>query len=121
MAKNDSVLLFSYGTLQQENVQLANFGRTLSGVADALVGYTIRTVKIDDPHVVAVSGKSEHLIVEASGNARDEVLGTVYELTQGELAAADAYEVSDYRRETATLRSGRQVWVYVLASVSATS
>src|ERR1700679_3828686 len=30
------------------------------------------------------------------------------------LAATDAYEVSDYRRETAKLRSGRQAWVYVL-------
>ena len=31
--------LFSYGTLQQEDVQLATFGRRLTGVSDALVGY----------------------------------------------------------------------------------
>jgi hypothetical protein len=31
-------LLFSYGTLQQEGVQRATFGRLLKGSADALVG-----------------------------------------------------------------------------------
>jgi hypothetical protein len=31
--------LFSYGTLQQEDVQLTTFGRRLAGVADSLVGY----------------------------------------------------------------------------------
>jgi hypothetical protein len=33
------VLLFSYGTLQKKNVQIANFGRELTGRADALPGY----------------------------------------------------------------------------------
>ena len=32
---NDDVWLFSYGTLQQEDVQLATFGRRLEGRADA--------------------------------------------------------------------------------------
>jgi hypothetical protein len=41
-------LLFSYGTLQQENVQLANFGRTLSGTKDALKKYTVGEVRITD-------------------------------------------------------------------------
>ena len=31
--------LFSYGTLQQENVQIKNFGRSLSGTLDVLQGY----------------------------------------------------------------------------------
>ena len=38
-------LLFSYGTLQQENVQLANFGRRLTGVSDTLVNYKIGKIK----------------------------------------------------------------------------
>ena len=32
-------LLFSYGTLQQEAVQLATFGRLLRGSPDELVGF----------------------------------------------------------------------------------
>lgn len=31
--------LFSYGTLQQETVQLSTFGRKLQGTADVLIGY----------------------------------------------------------------------------------
>ncbi len=49
-------LLFSYGTLQQDDVQLATFGRLLSGTADALVGYEQSMVAIDDPEVVKTSG-----------------------------------------------------------------
>ena len=33
------VLLFSYGTLQDKAVQLANFGRELNGQADRMPGY----------------------------------------------------------------------------------
>ena len=45
-------LLFSYGTLQQENVQLANFGRRLKGVSDTLVNYKIDKIKITDKCLV---------------------------------------------------------------------
>jgi hypothetical protein len=44
--------LFSYGTPQQDNVQLATFGRRLSGVSDALVGYRQSMVAIQDPEVM---------------------------------------------------------------------
>lgn len=36
-------LLFSYGTLQQKAVQLATFGRELSGTKEVLVGYQFFT------------------------------------------------------------------------------
>ena len=32
-------LLFSYGTLQHEEVQLSTFGRKLAGEKDLIVGY----------------------------------------------------------------------------------
>lgn len=35
------VLLFSYGTLQDKAVQLANFGRELNGQADRMPGYRL--------------------------------------------------------------------------------
>ena len=109
------VLLFSYGTLQDKHVQIANFGRELIVRADALPGYTQTMVAIDDAHVVATSGKTHHPIVEPGSNPDDEVAGTVFEITARELAAADEYEVSDYRRVAVTLKSGVQAWVYVRA------
>ena len=39
-------LLFSYGTLQQPEVQLATFGRELTGHRDAIVGYDLDYVTI---------------------------------------------------------------------------
>jgi gamma-glutamylcyclotransferase (GGCT)/AIG2-like uncharacterized protein YtfP len=107
-------LLFSYGTLQQESVQVTQFGRVLSGSADALVGWKQEMVEITDPDVLAKSGRRFHPIV-MPGGADDRVPGTVFEVTAEELAAADSYEVSDYKRVAAPLASGRTAWVYVKA------
>lgn len=106
-------LLFSYGTLQQPNVQLATFGRELSGTADALVGYEQSLVAIDDPEVVRTSGRTHHPIVKYTGDATARVSGTVFEITTEELEHADRYVVSAYKRVAAPLLSGRTAWVYV--------
>jgi len=107
-------LLFSYGTLQQDGVQVAQFGRRLSGRADALLGWKQEMVEITDADVLAKSGKRFHPIV-MPGAADDQVPGMVFEITAAELAAADAYEVADYKRVTARLASGATAWVYVKA------
>jgi gamma-glutamylcyclotransferase (GGCT)/AIG2-like uncharacterized protein YtfP len=107
------ILLFSYGTLQDKSVQLANFGRELTGHADALPGYQQTFVEITDPAVIATSGKTHHPIVQASADPGDEVGGTVFEITASELASADSYEVSSYKRVSVQLKSGVQAWVYV--------
>src|SRR5271169_3072501 len=73
--------LFSYGTLQQEDVQLATFGRRLAGVSDALVGYRQSMVTIDDPEVVRTSDKTHHPIVAHTGRDADRVPGTVFEIS----------------------------------------
>ncbi|UFH51155.1 gamma-glutamylcyclotransferase family protein [Pseudomonas sp. KNUC1026] len=112
---SDTVLLFSYGTLQDEAVQLANFGRRLAGRPDALLGYRQDWVEITDPLVLQQSGKTHHPIVSHSGVASDQVTGTVFEITAQELAAADSYEVADYQRVDAPLASGLHAWVYVKA------
>lgn len=106
-------LLFSYGTLQLESVQVATFGRRLAGTADGLPGFKESLVKIEDASVVATSGKTHHPIVRFTGNESDIVDGTAFELTAEELQNADAYEVSDYKRISVTLRSGVRAWVYV--------
>lgn len=106
-------LLFSYGTLQQRDVQLATFGRELHGTTDALLGFAQSMVRIEDAEVVKTSGKTHHPIVRHTGVAEDRVAGTVFEITDEELANADKYEVSDYKRVAAPLASGRTAWVYV--------
>jgi gamma-glutamylcyclotransferase (GGCT)/AIG2-like uncharacterized protein YtfP len=106
-------LLFSYGTLQQEDVQLATFGRRLMGERDALLGFEQSLVRIEDPQVVATSGKTHHPIVKFNGRDGSRVSGTVFEITDDELACADEYEVAAYRRVEANLASGKKAWVYV--------
>jgi len=111
-------LLFSYGTLQQENVQMAVFGRLLHGQKDELVGFEQTLIRIEDSQVVATSGKSEHVIVKFNGRNDSRVSGTVFEITDTELADADRYEVAAYKRVSALLASGRQAWVYVDARLA---
>ena len=109
-----SELLFSYGTLQQEEVQRASFGRALEGIRDALRGWRREMLEITDPGVLAKSGQRFHPII-VPGDAADRVEGTAFAITPDELATADRYEVSDYTRIAVTLASGRAAWVYVKA------
>ncbi len=111
----DHVLLFSYGTLQYPEVQKASFGRLLEGTEDAILGFRRELVEITDPDVLERSGERFHPIVMPSSNNDDAVTGKVFKITSDELAAADAYEVSDYKRVEARLRSGAKAWVYVKA------
>ena len=105
--------LFSYGTLQLEPVQVSTFGRKLDGRADQLKGYRLDQIEIQDSAVVATSGLTHHPMLVWTGSASDMVPGTVFLVTPAELAQADAYEVSDYRRDKAELASGDSAWVYV--------
>jgi hypothetical protein len=105
--------LFSYGTLQQPEVQLATYGRLLDGEPDVLVGYRLAPVVIDDPRVVGVSGKDVHTIARATGDPADRISGVIFQLTDVELEATDGYETSAYTRVEASLESGRMAWVYV--------
>ena len=109
----DTAALFSYGTLQQPDVQLATFGRLLAATPDELPGHRRDWVVITDPDVVAVSGSDRHPIVAPSTDPADRVAGAVLTLTTAELAAADHYEVDDYRRVAVTLASGTRAWVYL--------
>jgi len=108
-------LLFSYGTLQRESVQIATFGRPLRGEPDELVGFEAGQFEVADPAFVASSGKARHAIVRFTGGS-SRVRGMVFELTDAELASADAYEPAGYQRIEATLASGRRAWVYAGAA-----
>jgi hypothetical protein len=107
-------LLFSYGTLQEEHVQLSTFGRLLHGLRDELPGFELSLVTIEDPQVVAANGRTHYSSVTPNGRIGSRVSGTVFEITDAELSAADQYErLAKYKRIAAMLASGKQAWVYV--------
>jgi gamma-glutamylcyclotransferase (GGCT)/AIG2-like uncharacterized protein YtfP len=105
-------LLFSYGSLQQENVQMSTFGRLLQGQADELVGFEQSFITLDDPQTLALTGKTQHAIVKFNGREDSRVAGTVFEIKDEELVKADQYECAPYERVAAMLASGKQAWVY---------
>jgi gamma-glutamylcyclotransferase (GGCT)/AIG2-like uncharacterized protein YtfP len=105
--------LFSYGTLQLEQVQLELFGKTLKMEPDALVGYKKEKIKIKVDAVVNLSGEEEHVIISYSGNDSDVIEGAVLSITKDELEHADEYETADYKRIEVVLKSGKSAWVYV--------
>lgn len=109
------IALFSYGTLQQRSVQLANYGRLLEGEPDALVGYRLSAIAITDLEVLRISGEAVHLIARPTGDPADRISGMVLHLSAAELAATDTYETDAYARVEVTLESGRVSWAYVAA------
>jgi hypothetical protein len=94
-------------------VQRATYGRLLDGTADILCGYRLAPLAITDPEVVRISGKAVHSIARRTGEPGDVIPGTVFRLTEAELAATDRYEVDAYARVEVTLASGRRAFAYV--------
>ena len=110
-------LLFSYGTLQQEEVQVKTFGRKLQGEKDLLLGYEPSLVKIPEPAIAARLGRSHLDNVTPTGDDWSSVQGTVFEVTDDELARADRFEAEfAYQRINGALASGKEAWVYVHSS-----
>jgi gamma-glutamylcyclotransferase (GGCT)/AIG2-like uncharacterized protein YtfP len=108
-------LLFSYGTLQEESVQRALFGRTLSGQNDQLVGFERSFVKLENAQATT-PGERYHVNVVLNGRSDSRLSGLVFEITEADFSAVDVYENFDgYRRITTTLASGKEAWVYAYA------
>ena len=106
-------LLFSYGTLQLEAVQIATFGRRLAGTSDVLRGFELVSLRIEDQTVIAISGKADHTMARFTGRASDVVSGMVFAVTPDELQNADTYEVAAVKRVAVVLQSGVRAWAYV--------
>jgi hypothetical protein len=104
--------LFSYGTLRDPAVQAALFGRQLQAIDDALVGFCVDQVRITDVKVIRTSGSDVHPILRR-GAVSDRVAGAALRVTPADLAAADRYEVADYRRVPVVLASGRPAYAYL--------
>src|SRR5262245_15779953 len=93
--------LFSYGTLQDDEVQLSTFDRLLVGEADALPAYLQTTC-------------GPYLNIRFTGRRSDSVRGIRFEVTKAELEVADIYEATaDYKRIEVQLSSGTRAWVYL--------
>jgi len=115
-------LLFSYGTLQQPDVQQAVFGRRVPGAPDELPGYELGKVMITDPQEARALDRIYYDNVVFTGRPNDRVRGTVLEVTDVELAAADRYEEpAGYRRRVVTLDSGIEAWAYSCDRTNQTS
>jgi gamma-glutamylcyclotransferase (GGCT)/AIG2-like uncharacterized protein YtfP len=50
--------------------------------------------------------------LHVSSTDPNEVQGTVFEITKKELFNADKYEVAEYMRVSAKLKSGKTTWMY---------
>lgn len=106
--------LFSYGTLQNDDVQLQTFGRLLRGDADVLQRFALAFVKIESDARAAAVGRTHNAHVTFTGRHEQRVPGMVFEVSEAELSAADAYEALDgYVRVSVALASGCEAWIYV--------
>jgi gamma-glutamylcyclotransferase (GGCT)/AIG2-like uncharacterized protein YtfP len=105
--------LFSYGTLQNEEVQLKLFGRVFKGSADTLQGYKTAAIEITDEAFLSKGEQKNQLTAIISEDKNDSIKGMAFEITEGELLLADKYEPVGYRRIKVTLASGKEAWIYV--------
>lgn len=105
--------LFSYGTLQKENVQVELFGRILKGSADSLEGYIVSSIEIKDEDFLSKGEEKYQLTAVVSKNKMDQINGTVFEITEKELNRADTYEPAGYKRIKVSLQSGKETWIYL--------
>ncbi|HSE61405.1 MAG TPA: gamma-glutamylcyclotransferase family protein [Candidatus Saccharimonadales bacterium] len=93
--------LFTYGTLQDPEVQKQVFGRVADMHSDALKGYRKSVIKL--------KGKVYPIAVY---DASSLIEGMTLEATQEEILMMDKYETSAYKRIEVTLASGQRAWVY---------
>jgi len=96
--------LFSYGSLQNAEIQLTLYNRKLVGIEDRLLGYTFSDQKIE----------ARYPIIYKTQNLKDSITGVVYEISEEELLLTDAYEGSSYQRVQVQLASGIIAWCYVM-------
>lgn len=108
-------LLFSYGTLQDTDVQLTTLGRRLRGQPDELIGFVATLYKNEDEPFATPGLGTQHRIVRFNGRHDSRVPGVVFEVSEAELARADAYEPAGYKRISTTLASGKTAWLYAAA------
>lgn len=106
-------LLFSYGTLQYEKVQLQLFGRLLHGTKDMLEGFRLSSIEIKDETFLSKGEEKQQQTLIATNDQADRTEGMVFEISAEELLRADQYEPVNYRRIQVLLLSDKKAWVYM--------
>nr|WP_299888867.1 gamma-glutamylcyclotransferase family protein [uncultured Lacinutrix sp.] len=113
LEKQKKQLLFSYGTLQLDNVQIETYGRKLYGKKDILMGYRLDNMQIKDESILKKSNQEFHPIAIKSDISEEKIEGKIFEINTEELLNTDLYEVDDYKRVLETFKSGLKAWVYI--------
>lgn len=103
----EPINIFTYGTLQDPDIQLKLFGRKLTGHPDILVGYQVSAKKI----------MRRYKVIYETRNKDHRLEGVRYILEFQELLDTDTYEGEAYKRILVTLASGNKAWVYVENSI----
>lgn len=99
--------LFTYGTLQNEDIQENLFGRILQGTPEILIGYKLNEIQIEEEF-----GLMQYPIITETNKPEDTISGIVYEITTNDLHQADLYEGLHYKRVEVHLQSNEIVWAY---------
>jgi gamma-glutamylcyclotransferase (GGCT)/AIG2-like uncharacterized protein YtfP len=101
--------LFTYGTLQDKDIQENLFGRTLQGTPETLIGYELNEIQIEEEF-----GIVHYPIIMETNNSNDTIGGILYEVTMNDLHQADLYEGLHYKRVEVQLQSNQKAWAYSL-------
>ena len=107
------IKLFTYGTLQHEDVQENLFGRVLQGTPEKLIGYVLKRIQIEEEF-----GIVHYPVIVETKNQEDFIDGIVYEVTEKELNQADLYEGLHYKRVEVHLHSNQKAWAYSSANLT---
>lgn len=101
--KSATAYLFSYGTLQETDVQKMIFSRSLNGKRDSLKAHTLSEEMVGGLYPT----------IRSSEDPGDKVEGFVYVISEEELSLVDTYEGEAYERRCVILESGLKAWVYL--------
>jgi gamma-glutamylcyclotransferase (GGCT)/AIG2-like uncharacterized protein YtfP len=99
--------LFTYGTLQNDDIQESLFGRILQGTPETLIGYKLNEIQIEEEF-----GIVHYPIITETQNPEDTISGIVYQITTNDLHQTDLYEGLHYKRVEVHLQSNETVWAY---------
>ena len=102
--------LFTYGSLQQDDIQENLFGRTLQGTPETLIGYVLKEIEIEEEF-----GLVKYPIITETHQPEDTINGIVYTITTNELRQCDLYEGLHYKRVEVHLQSDQKAWAYSVA------
>jgi gamma-glutamylcyclotransferase (GGCT)/AIG2-like uncharacterized protein YtfP len=103
--------LFTYGTLQNDDIQETIFGRHLQGTPETLIGYVIKEIQIEEEFGIVY-----YPIIMETNNPEDTINGIVYEINSNDLRQADLYEGLHYKRVEVHLQSNEKAWAYSVAT-----